>query len=110
MPEPPCLAFTSKRLTSRSGFSHGIGRSTTALNTLNMVLLAPMPSASMSTTVTVNPGFAVSDRTASRKSRDIVPIRKIQYTSDDVTVGPAIQVIRVSTRSADAWLDGMFEL
>ena len=37
------------------------------------VLLAPMPSASMSTTVTVNPGFAASDRTASRKSAKLFP-------------------------------------
>jgi len=69
MPESPCLAFTSKRLTRRSGFSHGMGRSTTAFSTLNMVLLAPMPSASIATTVTVNAGFAASDRAASRSSR-----------------------------------------
>ena len=51
-------------LTSRSGSRYGSGRSRTAFTTLKIAVLAPMPSARVSTAIAVNPGERASCRTA----------------------------------------------
>src|SRR5204863_10052921 len=47
---------------------NGKGRKRTALTTLNMAVLAPMPSARVSTAIAVKPGFFSSWRKAKRRS------------------------------------------
>src|SRR6185295_3910641 len=54
--------------TSSSGFTTGSGRNRTASTKLNIALLTPMPSASVSTATAVKPGFCASCRTADRRS------------------------------------------
>ena len=54
--------------TIRSGSPYGSGRSTTAFSTENSALFRPMPSASVSTAVSVNPGDRDKDRAACRTS------------------------------------------
>ena len=54
----------SERTTSRSGSTNPNGRNSTASTTVNIALLAPMPSASVSTTASVNPGLLRSERAA----------------------------------------------
>jgi hypothetical protein len=49
--------------TIRSGAAKGSGRSTTALTTLKMAVVAPMPRASVSTAVAAKPGCRTSVRT-----------------------------------------------
>src|SRR6185503_20511362 len=51
--------------TSSSGLSYGIGRSRTELTTLNIVVLAPIPSASVIASTAVSPG--------------VLPITRIAY-------------------------------
>ena len=46
----------------REEFGKGSGRRTTALTTLNMAVLAPMPRASVRTVTAVNPGDLASSR------------------------------------------------
>src|SRR5437016_12312887 len=53
---------------SRFGSLNGGGRSSTALITLKMAVLAPMPSASVSTATVAKPGFLNSWRIANFKS------------------------------------------
>ena len=50
--------------TMRSGSGYGSGRSKTAFTTEKMAVLAPMPSASVSTATVVKPGFLRSMRSA----------------------------------------------
>src|SRR5205809_5107779 len=57
----------SETNTSRTGSSNGGGRSTTALITLNIAVLAPIPSASVSTATAVKPGFLSNWRKAYRR-------------------------------------------
>ena len=58
----------SETNTSRSGSLNGGVRSTTALITLNIAVLAPMPSASVSTATALKPGFFSNWRRANFKS------------------------------------------
>ncbi len=53
---------------SRFGLAYGSGRSSTALVTLKIALLAPIPSARVRTDVTVNAGFLRRERTPITKS------------------------------------------
>jgi hypothetical protein len=55
-------------MTSRSGSGYGSGLISTAWNTLKIVALAHTPSASVSTAVIANVGWARSVRTANRTS------------------------------------------
>src|ERR1019366_6587705 len=55
---------------SRFGLAYGSGRSSTALVTLKIALLAPIPSARVRTAVTVNAGFLRSERAPIAKSRN----------------------------------------
>ena len=48
--------------TRRSESAKGSGRSSTALSTVKIAVFAPMPRASVSSTMTVNPGALASDR------------------------------------------------
>jgi hypothetical protein len=50
--------------TMRSGSGYGSGRSTTALTTLKMAVVAPMPSASVRIAVSANEGWRRRLRTA----------------------------------------------
>src|SRR5436190_9140519 len=52
------------RMTRRSAFLYGSGRSSSALVTLNRAALAPMPMASESTAASVKPGCATKPRIA----------------------------------------------
>src|SRR6059036_1163629 len=54
------------------GWWNGSGRNNTALSTLNTAVLAPIPSASVSTTTQANPGDLPSWRSANFKSAIIV--------------------------------------
>src|SRR5437879_3690193 len=55
-------------MTSRSAAGKGNDRSTTPLTTLKMAVVAPMPSASVSTATAVKPGFFTNCRTANLRS------------------------------------------
>src|SRR5882762_4159503 len=54
--------------TSRSGFSTGMGWKKTALTTVKIAVLAPMPRASVTTATMVNPGDLRKPRNAYRMS------------------------------------------
>src|SRR5215469_5722840 len=54
--------------TSRSGWWNGSGLSSTALTTLNIAVVTPMPSAIVTTATVANPGLLLSLRSAYRKS------------------------------------------
>ncbi len=58
----------SETNTSRPGSLNGGGRSSTALTTLKIAAFAPMPSASVSTTTVVKPGFFSNWRKANLRS------------------------------------------
>jgi len=60
------FARASRR--SLSGWAKGSGRSKTALTTLKIAVLAPMPSASVRMATAVKPEFLRSVRTPKRKS------------------------------------------
>src|ERR1041385_6169089 len=64
----PEFARLSHTVISRSGSLKGRGRSRTALTTLKIAELAPMPSASVMTAIAVNPGLFDSDRRPNRMS------------------------------------------
>jgi hypothetical protein len=64
----PRLGLTEAIRTSRSGLRYGSGRSNTALTTLKIAVLAPMPNASVSTATAVKPGFFSNWRKAKRRS------------------------------------------
>jgi len=57
-----------QRITSRSGFLYGSGRSSNALVTLKSAALAPIPMASDSTAARVKPGCDTNPRIAYRRS------------------------------------------
>src|SRR5262245_37241146 len=59
---------TSSRFTSRSGSLNGSGRRKRPLKMLKMTTFPAMPSASVTTTTAVNPGFFSSWRNAKRRS------------------------------------------
>ena len=59
----PVFRFWLVTTTMRSGASKGIGRRTTALTTLKIAVVAPMPSASVRMAVAANPGCRVNVRT-----------------------------------------------
>ena len=65
--QPRCRLF-SNRMISRSLCGNGNGCSTTALTTLKMAVVAPMPSASVSRATAVKPGCCRSSRRAYRRS------------------------------------------
>jgi hypothetical protein len=52
----PCSGTFSHKETSRSGFWYGKGRNITALTTLKIAVLAPIPKASVITAIAVAPG------------------------------------------------------
>ncbi len=58
--------------TMRSAFGYGNGRSKTVLTTLKMAELAPMPTASVTTTIAVKPGCLSKPRRPWRMSFRIV--------------------------------------
>ena len=60
----PRIATFDPMVTRRSASRYGRGRSSTASTTLKMALLAPIPSASVSTTARVKPGLRRSARKA----------------------------------------------
>jgi len=62
------LSFFSAIHTRRLGCSYGSGRSITALTTLKIAVLAPMPRATVSTTAKVNSGDFRSMRAVYRRS------------------------------------------
>ena len=51
-------------MTSRSGSAYGSGRSSTPFTTVKIVVVAPIPSASVATATAVNPGVRRSARKA----------------------------------------------
>ena len=51
------LRMSCQTCTSLAGSAYGSGRSSTALTTLKMAVVAPMPSASVPIAVIANPGF-----------------------------------------------------
>ena len=65
--QPRCRLF-SNRMTRRSLCGNGNGCSTTALTTLKMAVVAPMPSASVSRATAVKLGCCRSNRSAYRRS------------------------------------------
>jgi hypothetical protein len=71
---------SSHNITSRSGAANGSGLRSTALTRLKMAVFAPMPSASVNTAMTVNPGRFNSMRKPKRMSchRIVIgsPLRK----------------------------------
>src|SRR5437867_13052123 len=64
----PSPVSSSKTITTWPGCSYGSGLSKTPLITLKMAVLAPMPSASVSTATAVKPGFFSSWRKANLRS------------------------------------------
>ena len=60
---PYCGTISCTR-TSRSGSGYGSGCSSTPLTTLKIAVVAPTPSASVSTATIVKPGDLISWRTA----------------------------------------------
>src|ERR1700733_9476036 len=62
--------------TSASGCSYGSGFSRTPYTAVKIAVLAPIPSASVSTAAMVNPGFAASVRKAYRMSFSIGPLQR----------------------------------
>ncbi len=59
---------TSKTAMIRFESGYGSGRSNTPYTTLKMAVVAPMPSASVTTMIAGTPGFLTSPRAANRKS------------------------------------------
>src|SRR5262249_46377218 len=57
---------------SRSGFAYGSGRNSTALTTLKIAVVAPIPSPMVAIAVTVKAGLFLSVRTANARSREII--------------------------------------
>src|SRR5215469_15288908 len=64
----PAPGIMSRTWTMRSGFSYARGRSSTEFTTLNMVVFAPIPRASVSSASAVNPGDLRSIRKPKRAS------------------------------------------
>src|SRR5881296_1898923 len=71
----------SETNTSRPGSLNGGGRSSTALITLKTAVLAPMPSASVSTATAVKPGFFSSWRKANLRSFITQRLHRIDFCS-----------------------------
>ena len=67
VPDPNDEA-SSHTITSRSGSVNGRRWNSTAFTTLKIAVLAPMPSASVTTTAAVKPGRRASDRNVNRTS------------------------------------------
>jgi hypothetical protein len=65
------LGFVSHNMTTRVDSGKGNGRSTMLSTTVNMLMVAPMPSAIVITTAAVNAGAFSSVRAANRESRRI---------------------------------------
>ncbi len=70
---PPPLSDADARVvcqsdTMRSGRGYGSGRSTTPYTTLKIAVVAPAPSASVSTATVVKLGWRNSERIATRRS------------------------------------------
>ena len=63
----PSPAKSAVTRTSRSALAYGSGRSTTALTTVKIALLAPMPSASVAIAIAAKPG-CLKLRSANRTS------------------------------------------
>ena len=64
----PLVWFTSCTQTNCSGFGNGNGRKTMECRTLKIALVAPMPSARVSTAASVKPGLFRSSLAPLRKS------------------------------------------
>ena len=69
MPGNPSAGGTCQTNVSQSGSGYGSGRSSTALTTLKMAVLAPMPSARTRIAAIAKPGRLRRTRTAYRRSR-----------------------------------------
>src|SRR5262249_28315460 len=65
-----CPSSVRETVTNRSGCGIGSRASISALTTLKVALLAPIPSASVSAAMVVNPGFLLRKRSPYRMSRD----------------------------------------
>src|SRR5439155_19875750 len=75
------------KTTSRSGFLYGSGCRRTALATLKMAVLAPIPSAIVRTDASVDTGLRRRARAANARSRNIVrpPLRERAYRLLDLS-------------------------
>src|SRR5688572_5113547 len=75
------LTSDSQTNTSRSASGNGIGFNSNELITLNIVVFAPIPSASVMIATNVNPGFLNNIREPYRKSCQSVCISSFQSGS-----------------------------
>src|SRR5260370_16209430 len=67
----------------RSGSGKGSGRSSTPYTTVNIAVFAPIPSASVKTATTVNPGLFASTRIPKRRSCQMVLISYLPALCSD---------------------------
>src|SRR6185295_20307170 len=74
-------------ITRRSGSANGGGRSSAAYTTLNIVVVAPIPSASVRIATTATPRMRASVRTAYRRS-----LAKVSIRSDDDVTRPGVNI------------------
>ena len=81
------VTLVLNRMTSRSGSANGGGRSSSAETTLNIVVVAPMPSASVRIATTATPRIRSSVLTAYRRSRATFSI--MGY---DVVMRPGVNI------------------
>jgi hypothetical protein len=86
----PALLLFCQSVTTRSASRYGSGRSNTALMTLNIAVFAPMPKASVKTTISVNPGRFARLLAANRKSLISVSI----YSYLNATKGSTFVALR----------------
>ena len=75
------LGRVSHSATSRSGALYGSGRSSTALTTLKMAVLAPMPIARVKVTTAVKPGCFLNSLRACRRSWSSVLMLRLDELS-----------------------------
>ena len=76
-------------IANRSGFEYGSGRSRTALTTLKIAVLAPIPTAIVTMAVNRKPGDLRSDRAAKAKS-----FTRLEYRyASELPNPPAVAVL-----------------
>ncbi len=81
--------------TSRPASSYGSGRTRTSYATLNTAVVAPIPSASVTTTTAAKPGERPNERRAYRTSRPRPVTRPDAPTASRASNGPAGASVRV---------------
>ena len=81
------VTLVLNRTTRRSGSANGGGRSSSAETTLNIVVVAPMPSASVRMATTATPRIRSSVLTAYRRS-----LVKFSIISYDVVTRPGVNI------------------